>query len=80
MTVRMDIEYRRAIVEDTASLATYISPADDGLYDYLLDDLIPTFTIEEILLKQQRWRFAIRSLRRYGIDAVFFEKSDGVEH
>jgi ribosomal protein S18 acetylase RimI-like enzyme len=44
-----DISYRYATSEDSAAVASYICLAGDGLYEFLLDDLIPGFTSTEIL-------------------------------
>lgn len=44
-----DISYRWATTEDSAAVASYIRLAGDGLYEFLLDDLIPGFTSMEIL-------------------------------
>ena len=44
-----DISYRCAKPEDSAEVASYICMAGDGLYEFLLDDLIPGFTSMEIL-------------------------------
>ncbi len=44
-----DISYRCATPEDSAEVASYIRLAGDGLYEFLLDDLIPGFTSMEIL-------------------------------
>jgi ribosomal protein S18 acetylase RimI-like enzyme len=49
VTNQSEISYRPAKVEDSADLAAYIRLAGDGLYEFLLDDLIPTFSCEEIL-------------------------------
>ena len=43
------ISYRHATTEDSAAVASYICLAGDGLYEFLLDDLIPGFTSIEIL-------------------------------
>ena len=44
-----DISYRGASPEDSAAVAGYICLAGDGLYEFLLGDLIPGFTSMEIL-------------------------------
>lgn len=44
-----NISYRHATSEDSAAVASYICLAGDGLYEFLLDDLIPGFTCREIL-------------------------------
>lgn len=44
-----DISYRHATSEDSAAVASYICLAGDGLYEFLLNDLIPGFTSTEIL-------------------------------
>ncbi len=49
MNVISDIAYRCAKPEDSAEIASYINLAGDGLYEFLLDDLIPGFTSMEIL-------------------------------
>jgi len=43
------ISYRHATTEDSAAVASYIRLAGDGLYEFLLDELIPGFTSVEIL-------------------------------
>lgn len=49
MNAISDISYRCATSEDSAAVASYICLAGDGLYEFLLDDLIPGFTSTEIL-------------------------------
>lgn len=49
MNASSDISYRYATSEDSAAVASYICLAGDGLYEFLLDDLIPGFTSTEIL-------------------------------
>ena len=49
MNTISDISYRYATSEDSAAVASYICLAGDGLYEFLLDDLIPGFTSAEIL-------------------------------
>lgn len=49
MNATADISYRYAAPEDSAQVASYICLAGDGLYEFLLDDLIPGFTSMEIL-------------------------------
>ena len=49
MNAVSNISYRYATTEDSAAVASYICLAGDGLYEFLLDDLIPGFTSEEIL-------------------------------
>lgn len=49
MNDQSEIYYRKATIEDSTDLAAYIRLAGDGLYEFLLDDLIPTFSCEEIL-------------------------------
>ncbi len=49
MNTNSDISYRYATTEDSAAVASYICLAGDGLYEFLLDDLIPGFTSTEIL-------------------------------
>ena len=44
-----DISYRDATTEDSAAIASYICLAGDGLYEFLLDDLIPGFRCDEVL-------------------------------
>jgi ribosomal protein S18 acetylase RimI-like enzyme len=49
LNANSDISYRYATSEDSAAVASYICLAGDGLYEFLLDDLIPGFTSTEIL-------------------------------
>ncbi len=49
MNAVSNILYRDATSEDSAAVASYICLAGDGLYEFLLDDLIPGFTSAEIL-------------------------------
>jgi len=44
-----EIAYRNATTQDSAAIASYMCLAGDGLYEFLLDDLIPGFTAMEIL-------------------------------
>jgi ribosomal protein S18 acetylase RimI-like enzyme len=44
-----EIHYRKAQVEDSGDLVAYIRLSGDGLYEFLLDDLLPTFSCDEIL-------------------------------
>ncbi len=49
MNAISDISYRHATTEDSSAVASYICLAGDGLYEFLLDGLIPGFTSTEIL-------------------------------
>ena len=52
-----DIEYRRATSEDSAAVAYYLNVAGDGLYEFLLGDVIPGFSAMEIL----KWTVGVMS-------------------
>ena len=57
MTADPDIEYRPATSEDSAAVAYYLNVAGDGLYEFLLGDLIPGFSAMEIL----KWTVGVMS-------------------
>ena len=47
--------YRPATLEDSQRLVEYIQMAGDGIYEFLLEDILPPFTSEQILV----WAVAI---------------------
>jgi ribosomal protein S18 acetylase RimI-like enzyme len=44
-----EIYYRKAEVQDSSDVVSYIRLSGDGLYEFLLDNVIPTFSCSEVL-------------------------------